>query len=321
MNTRLYRELTAQELTGIFAAALHTDVVSARLLSGGLFNTTYLVQTRDCGDAVLRVGPVNRQLLMPFEHRLMQAEARVYALCAARGLPVSEVLAVDTTKTRIDRDYMIVRYLPSRPMSEAELTPEERAGVARGVGETLGAMHRISAPRFGRVADAEDGGGFGRWSECVWNELLRWEDVAVPARIYTADEHRRLREVFRRAEALLDEVRAPGLVHMDAWTGNILITESAGKKRFGALIDADRAMWADPEMEFSSIQWMVNEPEFWQGYGRPFAEDDRTARRRSLYRLLYALWDSYVYFVEYEWPEPGEDQRGRMRRLLAELEQ
>ena len=87
MTSSLYRELTPEELSTVITAALNTGIVSARLLTGGLFNTTYFVDTEGCGRVVLRVGPVNRHLLMPFEHHLMEAESQAYALCERQGCP------------------------------------------------------------------------------------------------------------------------------------------------------------------------------------------------------------------------------------------
>lgn len=40
MRSSLYLELTEKELSDIMTAALHTNVLSAKLLTGGLFNTT-----------------------------------------------------------------------------------------------------------------------------------------------------------------------------------------------------------------------------------------------------------------------------------------
>jgi hypothetical protein len=64
ITSSLFRELTAAELCAVIASSLDTAVVESRLLSGGLFNTTYFVKTATEGDVVLRVGPINRHLLL-----------------------------------------------------------------------------------------------------------------------------------------------------------------------------------------------------------------------------------------------------------------
>ena len=133
MGSSLYLEISDQELERLVSETLSARLISARILTGGLFNTTYLldicqkpgdISGQEGGDGggaqrvVLRLGPVNRHLLMPFEHRLMEAETEVYALCETNGIPASQVLAVDTSKKLIDRDFMFVRYiLPGRSVN------------------------------------------------------------------------------------------------------------------------------------------------------------------------------------------------------------
>ena len=64
MNIRssLFLPLEEEQLRAIVRELLHTEPIEYRLLSGGLFNTTYFVKTADCGDVILRAGPVNRHL-------------------------------------------------------------------------------------------------------------------------------------------------------------------------------------------------------------------------------------------------------------------
>ena len=87
MASSLYRELTDYELNMFVSEALRAKLISAHPLTGGLFNTTYLVETEEYGKTILRAGPVNRHLLMPFEHHLMEAVESVYSLCGALGIP------------------------------------------------------------------------------------------------------------------------------------------------------------------------------------------------------------------------------------------
>ena len=316
MASALFRELRPEEIGRVVTHALHTQVRSARLLTGGLFNTTYLVDTADQGRAVLRVGPVNRHLLMPFEHRLMEAETQVYTLCAQAGIPVSQVLALDTSKAVIDRDYMLVRYIPSKPMNEVTLQSADKARICEDVGRYTARMHAIHAPRFGRITDVAQGGGFARWSECMLDELHSWESVADAAELYAPEEIARMEAVFLRAAAHLDAIDTPCLVHTDLWFGNILIDTQSPRPEVAAIIDADRALWGDPEAEYSMIGWMHREDAFWKGYGRRPGNDTPSLIRRGIYELLVHLWNSYVYKREYNMPE---EAMGEKRRALEQL--
>ncbi|MBO5069290.1 MAG: phosphotransferase [Roseburia sp.] len=320
-GSSLFREVSATELDAIISDAPHTKVESYRLLTGGLFNTTYLVDTTEHGRIVLRIGPVNRHLLMPFEHRLMEAEQQVYALCSKRGIPVSEVLALDISKKIIDRDYMIVRYIPSQPMNEAKLMPEEQAQICREIGKATARMHEITAPRFGRIVDVSEGKGFSKWSDCLLDELQQWESVAAAIDLFTEKDRMQVREIFGQALPYLNEIKTPCLVHTDLWFGNVLVRNNGASQEFAAIIDADRALWGDPEFEFSAIGWMQNDEHFWEGYGRRLSADNPGLIRRGIYRLLSRLWNSYVFMREYNEPETAYEQRAEAYEQMEELQQ
>ena len=315
----LYLELTECEIARIAAASLHTHVISHQLLSGGLFNTTYLLNTTDCGKVVLRVGPVNRHLLLPFEHHLMEAEAQVYTLLGARGIPTSQMLVMDNSKTVIDRDFMIVRYIPSTAMSQIVLTPEDKSRISHDVGEATAKMHQIVAPRFGRVADVKNGGGYNTWSDCLLGELSNWEQVGVASEIFFEEELSEIRSFFYAAAPYLDEIREPRLVHTDLWLGNILVRTDTPRPEFGAIIDTDRAIWGDPMYEFSSIRWTYGEASFWVGYGMipPQSAGDRI--RCSLYTLFNRMLNAYVYLKEYNNPSQSLVERDDALRNMAFL--
>ncbi len=321
MASSLYRELTDYELNMLVSEALRAKLISAHPLTGGLFNTTYLVETEEYGKTILRAGPVNRHLLMPFEHHLMEAEETVYSLCGAQGIPTSEIMIADTSKTLLDRDFMFVRYIPSHPMSETELDSQDKDRIVRDIGAATAKLHDISAPRFGRIVDMKRGGGFSRWSDALAHELHEWEKVGVPTSIFSPEEHGEIRLLFEKAAPYLDEIKKPRLVHTDFWFGNILIRTHTERPEFAAIIDADRALWGDTDFEFSSIQWSYGEAAFWEGYGRPLAWDDASRIRRSVYTLLNRLWNSYVYQEEYNEPENASHEAGDARLQMAYLKE
>lgn len=318
MKSSLFQELSEAELSLIISRALQTDVVSSRLLSGGMFNTTYLIETAEAGRVVLRVGPVNWHLLMPFEHRLMAAEKEVYALCAQNGVPSSQLLAADTTKTLLDRDYMMVRYIPGGAMSEIQLEPRDRARICRDIGGAAAKLHQIKGSRFGRIVGAESGGDMS-WSQCLFQELLDWERVGVPAALFTEEEHREIRLLFQKAAPCLDEITEPRLVHTDLWLGNILVRTDGKTPEFAAIIDADRALWGDPMFEFSSIRWAYAEDSFWEGYGGRPPQSRQGDIRLAVYTLLNRLWNAYVYQREYNQPENAQRERAGALRQAALL--
>ena len=237
----------------------------------------------------------------------MEAEEYVYDLCEKHGVPASKILAVDTSKRLIDRDFMFVRYIPSKLMSEIVLGPQDKARICRDIGVATAKLHGIEASRFGRIAEVKDGGGFALWSEALLHELHEWERVGVPSAL------------FQKAVPYLDETKEPHLVHADLWPGNILICNDTAKPQFAAIIDADRAIWGDPNFEFSSIRWTYTEDGFWKGYGRGLSQSREARIRRGVYTLLNRLWNTYVYSCEYNQPEKAISEQNEARNQMAEL--
>ena len=286
MNSSLYLELSKEELRKLIRETLNTDINSAKLLTGGLFNTTYYIDTMKYGSVVLRAGPVNRHLLLPFEHSLMQAEQLVYKLCREAQVPVSEILFMDTSKRIIDCDYMIVRYIPSVPMNEAVLCSDNNSQICRDIGAATAKMYSITH-----------------------SQLNQWERLSKSTSLFSDAEYIKIRRTFENSIPFLDKIQTPSLVHTDLWKGNVLICFNSDIPEFAAIIDADRAMWGDPDVEFSSINWTHSEPTFWEGYGKALKQDFGSRIRRTIYTLLWSLLDAYVYLQEYNQPENANERK------------
>ena len=177
-SSLLYRELTSEELEAVFASALPGErVLEYGLLSGGLFNTTYRVKT-EAHDTVLRMGPVNRELLLPFEHGLMGAEACVDGLCHGAGIPASRVLCCDTSKSVLDRDFMVVEYIESIPLSSDRVPKDAVPELHRECGMLAKKLHGITGEMFGRVSQVLSGNGKATWAS-LYSFLLRSQECAA----------------------------------------------------------------------------------------------------------------------------------------------
>lgn len=318
-QSSLYQEISQEQLERLMARHFGAQPgLRAHLIQGGLFNTTYLVTlTSPRKEVVLRLGPINRQLLMPFEHNLMRAEAQVYALCAQHGVPASKVLALDTSRELVDRDFMVVERIPGVALSELQLEEAERAALYRQAGAAAKGLHAIIGQRFGRISQILEGGGFDSWREAMLGEIACWKRVAEPTGLYTSGQLARIDDVFARHAQLFDAVVRPRLVHADLWAGNVLVSGCEGRYQLSAIIDADRALFGDVDFEFAS-PWMVNEA-FLEGYGAPLNQSKDASTRRKLYLLLYNLLDSYVWLRQYNNPENSDACRARALQGVSEL--
>lgn len=318
MPSRIYEELSYNQLKRLVEENFGTDSFEYSIKTGGMFNTTYVL-TIENEKYILRVGPINRELLLPFENSLMDAQVYFEKMCAENGVSVSELVVCDTSKTLFDRDYMIVRFIESMPLSEIDLSDEEKDEIYRATGEYAAKINAIKGKCFGRLSLIIDGYSFDKWSDYLLCEIDMQTKALSETGLYTVDELNRINEVYKNNTELLDEIRTPYLVHADLWSGNVLVSIEEGKHRVCAIIDGDRALFGDPEVELAS-GWMINDS-FIAGYGHMLKDDKNSVKRRKMYSLFFNLIDSYVLINEYDRPEDAVINKNTVLNLLEEIEQ
>lgn len=278
----------AGEQLGLAPAALRLSPIST-----GKHNSSFWI---DAGAErhVLRLAPADETGFLFYERRMMLQEPELHALMHARTLlPVAEVVAYDFSRSRVDRDYLVMRALPGEPLSEVEgLTREQQARTLRQVGRHLHALHGLSATE---CLNRNDYGYLGAhrpmqpqssWQSAfrvMWNTLL---DDVVACGCYSFAEADTLRRLFERHAGHFGHPVSPRLLHMDVWGQNILI-DAAGN--VSGLVDFDRALWGDVEIEFAVLDYCgISEPPFWEGYGETRDCSPAAAIRRQFY-LLYEI--------------------------------
>lgn len=298
-GSNIYKPLEANELARIVRHSIDRSatIVESRLMSGGLFNTTYYVQTANPAKRlVLRVAPIRKELLFDFEKVMMGIEPLMYARMREAGVPIPTVVCHDNTCSVISREYIIVEYLDSMPLSDPSFPVEWRDSIQHELGKYTARIHSIKANRFGWPLPDGTVNGSASWM----NELGRFcreiSDRCANHHVLTDSEIRAFDDVFRDNMALFTYDDAPSLVHNDLWAPNILVRQHDGRWGIAALIDADRAMYADPEFEF--VLW-ENEPHFMTGYGKPLDMTAEGTRKRKFYSVALNLFGAYVYKVQY----------------------
>ena len=122
--------------------------------------------------------------------------------------------------------------------------------------EQLAALHALSAPAFGFARDTVIGAlpQPNPWTD-NWCDFYRDQRLLPMGRIardsgrLTAETHRDLERFCGRLGDFIDQPPAPGLVHGDVWSGNVLFTTD----RVAAFIDP-ALYFADPEVEIAYIE-------------------------------------------------------------------
>lgn len=321
MDAKIVRIPTAAELDGmVYAAFPAWTGYRTEILKGGLFNTTYTLESDDAPGMkyVLRCGPVRRELLLPYELYLMDAECWAYEQMASVGIPTSRVVYKDTSKTILDRDFMIVEFIPSVQLNQAQLSDEDRYTVFYKTGQLCRKMNDIHTTTFGRVGNILRGCGYNTWREYIQSELNGWADKIreQTTGYYTEDELNEILSLPNRYGAILDEIQTPCFNHCDMWSLNVLLTPD-GKPEIAAIIDPDRCCMGDPDFELSS-GWMMNDA-FYSGYGRRMSDDPHTRIRTDIYKMIFLLLNGYFMRTQYDDPTPSMEDKARAMEYLKAL--
>lgn len=321
MNTEssLFREITPEDMKRITSRHLNTqDIREARLMEGGLFNTTYQLV---CGphkkNVILRLGPVNRHLLLGFEEHLMEAEAHVYQLFESHDIPCPRILVTDTSRSLLDRDFMLTEYLDSTVMLKAGLSEEEKKSLHKEAGRLAAVMHSITSRQFGCIYDCMHDRGFTSWYAFLHHYVSDILERSVDHNAFTRQEADAILSLFSENRPLFDKITLPCLVHTDLWEGNLLLKKNRDSWSLAAIIDGDRAIWGDPDFELAS-GWMITD-RFLEGYQidkAAYLSPERTERRKY-YNLVYDLIDTYVGKAEYNQAEQYKNGYNRVLHYLS----
>lgn len=124
------------------------------------------------------------------------------------------------------------------------------------------------------------------WAEAfrvMWNLLL---DDVVASGCYTLSDRQFMSSLLDQHLTHFDYAESPRLLHMDVWSQNILVDEMGNVT---GLVDFDRALWGDPEIEFAVLDYCgISEPAFWRGYGIE-RDQSTSAQIRQRFYLLYEI--------------------------------
>jgi fructosamine-3-kinase len=259
----------------------------------GKHNQSYWVDSNQ-GRFVLRIAPPDNAGFLFYERLMMRQEPELHQLIRAQtNIPVAEIVGYDFSRTRIDRDYLLMTALSGTPLSDAVgLTLAQFQQALRQVGEYLGQLHALTAPE---QLDNQNYGYLGAhhpmepqptWAaafKVMWNKLI---DDVIACGSYTLQEGQMMRDLLELHLEQFDRPVTPSLLHMDIWSQNILIDQTGNVT---GLVDFDRALWGDVEIEFAVLDYCgISEPAFWEGYNLPRDETSPAMIRRQFY-LLYEV--------------------------------
>jgi aminoglycoside phosphotransferase (APT) family kinase protein len=268
----------------------NAQIHSVNELSGGTFNTAYLVTFTDQSKAILRVAPAHTAETAWEDVFLMRSEHAMQPYFAPIAALMPKTLLVDFTHQLIDRDYMFQTFIEGERWDDAweELSPEENQILWRQFGSITKQIHDVRGETFGLP---RPGFQFARWSETVIDRMERTLQAATALQLDTADLTHSL-ETIKTHPQPLDDIQVPRLLHGDLWLFNLLIRRGASGSSIVGVLDADRSWWGDPMADWTMFILAHAEPEkghahFWQAYGA--LESSSSARfRKTVYDGMHA---------------------------------
>jgi Predicted aminoglycoside phosphotransferase len=305
-RSRIYKELSSAQIESILKDAFDEQTVlkSYRKSLGGCFNTTYFVESdRPNRKLILRVAPIRQELLLDYEIDMMKSEPVVYQMIADAGVPVSKTVKFDDSHNIINRDYIMIDYIDAISYSSPDFPRESAPQIEYELGLYTRKIHSIKGNAFGWVApDGSAKGDFKTWYEVVISFVNEFAEKFARYNLLDDDAIKKFVDFFVKNEYVFDINKpgydgAPSLTHNDLWAPNILVSNVSGEWHIAAIIDADRAMYADREYEF--CLW-GDDDTLKKGYGIPLDMSEDGKLKRLGYALMLDAHNMYVSKVEYD---------------------
>ena len=272
--------LTPDEVQEACERAFGPDIVveSAHEMSGGEFNSIYLVRMAGRAPVILRVAPPPGRHLAWHETDLMRHEHAIRPYLAPIAPLMPTTLMMDFTHLALPRDYLFQSVMPGERWRDVadRLAPRDEERLWRGLAGIARAIHGVRGEAFGHPDPRRQ---FSSWSATIQDWLARSLVDAQHTGVETEDIQRLCELAEKRAD-LLDEVTIPRLLHGDLWPVNILVergesgeSEKSGA-RISAVLDSDRVAWGDPLADWTFYLLPRGttarvQAIFWDEYGAP----------------------------------------------------
>ena len=316
------KSLTADQIMGMCQRGFGSNVQIESIdeLSGGTFNTTYLITFADARKVILRVSPPQTADVAWDEALLMRREHSIQPFFAPVAALMPKTLLVDFTHQLIDRDYVFQTFIEGERWDHVmdDLTPAENGNLWDQFGNIMKLIHNVHGETFGLPLS---GFQFARWSQTVIDRLERT--------LRSAKDHQldiphlaNILELVRAHPQRLDEIQVPCLLHGDLWSFNILIRRGENDPAIVGILDADRAWWGDPLADWTMFilahaERQEGHSRFWQAYGQP--EETPSARfRASVYDAMHA-GTAFIWAAGHQDEETLERAEGTLREAVEIL--
>jgi fructosamine-3-kinase len=143
----------------------------------------------------------------------------------------------------------------------------------------------------------------------IFNDCLSCSVIDEP-------EFRQFLSVYEKYRDVICDV-SPSLLHLDLWSQNILTVNG----RISAVLDFDRGLYGDPELEFAVLDtYGYSSEEFFEGYGQPRPFDSEARIRQRLYIVYELIKYAFIRVARGKNMSTGRRHVAQCKRILAEIE-
>lgn len=277
---------------------------SARAIGSGHYNDSYYVDGKQ-GRFVLRVAPADDVPKLFYEIDMMKSEVSIHRLVRDRtDVPVPRIVHHDFSREVIDTDYLIMEYIEgiSGFFDQQEL------------GRYVRQIHAIEAKECGYPGRAAPTGS--SWPDIFHVYVRMILDDCISSGVIGKSEYEYIMSMYDRHWDVVVDI-SPRLLHLDLWAENILTVNG----RITALLDFDRGLYGDPELEFAVLDtYGHSTPEFFRGYGQARPSDAKAQIRQRLYIVYELIKYAFIRVARGGSMSTGRSHVARCKRILEEIE-
>lgn len=275
---------------------------SLKKIQTGLFNTTFRVKRSDNKkDLIIRIAPDENTGMLFYEKNMMVREPEIHEkVIAQTSLPAPNIIAYDFSKKVICKNYLIMEYMDGIPMSEITLEPNDQQQIFRQLGAYLRELHEsVRHKTYGYTGNTcmqLQRSWFGAF-RIMWHKLI--DDISS-CKVYTEQENKFAKNQLDKFSKAFSRNVPASLLHMDIWSQNILVDRN---KQISGILDWDRALFGDPEIEFGVLAYVgfLNE-DFKKGYEAiPYETNNFNIRQ-----VFYYLYEFQKYLVIWTLRRPNQ---------------
>jgi fructosamine-3-kinase len=257
----------------------------------GKFNESYFVKYNNI-EYVLRIAPSPSTPLLFYEKEMMKKEPGIHLLILEKtDVPVAKIIEHDFSGSIIQNNWLLMERLEGNALSEITLWGQSLDKLFYKLGKSIKDVHNIKNTWFGYPEDPDSDTNEKTWYNAffkMWSRLLN--DIR-DTNLYTDNDVKWLKNLLENKKKFFNHNPEPTLLHMDIWAQNILTNMNGD---LTGIVDWDRGLWGDPEIEFSVIEYCgINKPAFWEGYGKTL----EITKEYEIRRLFYFLYEhqKYIY--------------------------